>query len=560
MTLLHISSAGVRLIRGLFSGLLVLGALLMGARVTARAETAPRPATGPYRIAGRVVNELTGEPVRRATVAALAEEDRDIVRSVQTDADGRFSMERMAAGKYPLTASKRGFRAAFYDEHDEFNSAIVTGEGQDTVNLEFRLAPGAVLHGVVTGDGGDAAENASVILFKRDADAAQSQGQGEVKEVDGATTDDTGAYEFTNLAAGEYFVAVATSPWYAMHPPIGSARRNEGNENSPLDVAYPVTFFDSTNDESSATPVVLAAGSREQADITLHAVPALHLQVAAPFKANGANMARPELRQLIFGVQISAESAGFIDAMQSGVAEFNGVAPGRYELVQGDPARISQLDATTSQSIDPNVGTPAVSVNGLLRSSSGAALPENVTILLEPVGVTRATIPTNAHKGKFRFDAVPPGTWSLWASTQGNNLPVVSVTTNETATAGNQLTVKDRSMSVVANVSQSLTRVEGFARKDGKGLAGAMIVLVPRQPSAYRALVRRDQSDSDGSFSLRDVPAGQYTVIAIEDGWKLDWTRREDLAHFLAGGATVTVGDRPEAVVSLSQPVAVQAR
>jgi hypothetical protein len=137
---------------------------------------------------------------------------------------------------------------------------------------------------------------------------------------------------------------------------------------------------------------------------------------------------------------------------------------------------------------------------------------------------------------------------------------VVSVTTSETAVAGNQLTVRDRSLAVVANVSQSLTRVEGFARKDGKGLAGAMIVLVPRLPSAYRALVRRDQSDSDGSFSLRDVPAGQYTVIAIEDGWKLDWTRRDTLARFLPGGVVVTVGDRPGAVVSLSQPVAVQAR
>jgi 5-hydroxyisourate hydrolase-like protein (transthyretin family) len=525
-----------------------------------RAETVPRPAAGPYRIAGRVVNGTTGEPVRRATVTALAEEDREIVRSVQSDADGRFSIERLPAGKYPLTASKRGFRAAFYDEHDEFNSAIVTGEGQDTVNLEFRLVPGAVLHGVVTADGGDPAENASVILFKREGDPAQSQAHSEIKEVDGATTDDTGAYEFTNLAAGEYFVAVATSPWYAIHPPIGAARRNGGNESSPLDVAYPVTFFDSTNDESSATPLVLAAGSREQADIILHAVPALHLQVASPFKANGAAMARPELRQMIFGVQISAESAGFIDAMQSGVAEFNGVAPGRYELVQGDPARISELDATTSQSVDPNTGTPAVSVNGLLRSSSGAALPENVTVLLEPVGRTRATIPTNAHKGKFKFDAVPAGTWSVWASTQGNNLPVVSVTTSETSVAGNQLTVRDRALSVVANVSQSLTRVEGFARKDRKGLAGAMIVLVPRQVSAYRALVRRDQSDSDGSFSLHDVPAGQYTVIAIEDGWKLDWTRRDNLVRFLAGGVMVTVGDRPDSIVSLPQPVAVQAR
>ena len=123
------------------------------------ADATSLPEDDPIRaIAGRVVDGVTGEPVRRATVAALAEEDREIVRSAQTDADGRFSIERLPAGKYPLTASKRGFRASFYDEHDEFNSAIVTGEGQNTVNLEFRLAPGAVLHGVVTADGGDAAE------------------------------------------------------------------------------------------------------------------------------------------------------------------------------------------------------------------------------------------------------------------------------------------------------------------------------------------------------------------------------------------------------------------
>jgi hypothetical protein len=544
----------------------VLGICAQLAAYAQAAPAQPRPqapaptASGPYRIAGRVVNGVTGEPVSRATVAALAEEDRQIVRSTQSDADGRFSLDRMPAGKYPLTASKRGFRTAFYDEHDYYNSAIVTGEGQDTANLVFQLMPGAVLHGVVTADGGDPAENASVILFKREDPAAHSPGVGEVSEVDGATTDDTGSYEFSNLAAGEYFVAVATSPWYAMHPPPGSARRNAASENSPLDVAYPVTFFDSTTEEASATPIVLTAGSREQADISLHAVPALHLQVAAPFRPDGNAIARPELRQMIFGIQISAESAGFVDAMQSGVAEFNGVAPGHYELVQGDPPRISDLDASSSQAVDPAAGTPAVSVSGVLRSASGAPLPENVTLLLEPVGRTRPTIPTNAHKGRFKFDAVAPGTWSLSASSQGNNLPMVSVSAGEASMPGSLLTVKDRPLAVAATVSESLSRVQGFARRDAKGVPGVMVVLVPRQPSAYKALVRRDQSDSDGSFSLNDVPPGQYTVIAIEDGWKLDWTRRDILARYLRSGIAVSVADRSGAVLTLSSPVPVQAR
>ncbi len=51
-----------------------------------------------------------------------------------------------------------------------------------------------------------------------------------------------------------------------------------------------------------------------------------------------------------------------------------------------------------------------------------------------------------------------------------------------------------------------------------------MIVLLPKNPAQWRALTRRDQSDSDGSFALRSVAPGEYTVIAIEDGWQLDWT------------------------------------
>jgi hypothetical protein len=82
-----------------------------------------------------------------------------------------------------------------------------------------------------------------------------------------------------------------------------------------------------------------------------------------------------------------------------------------------------------------------------------------------------------------------------------------------------------------------------------------MIALVPRNPAAYRALVRRDQSDSDGSFSLRNVPPGQYTVIAIDDGWKLDWRNRESIVRYLSGGLSVTVTDQSPAVVRLSQAV-----
>ncbi len=530
----------------------LLCTMFLAALPLSSAQKSPAPASGPYRISGRVINASSGEPVRRATVSVLGEDDGNLVQSVQSDNDGRFALEHLPAGKYPLTASRRGFRPAFYDEHDEFNSAIVTGPDQDTTNLAFRLMPGAVLHGVVSGDGGDPAENASVILFKRDNNSPHGSTLDEIKQADGTMTDDTGAYEFSNLGAGEYYVAVVTSPWYAMHSPT---RGGTAGEDSPLDVAYPVTFFDSTTSEASASPIMLEPGTRQEADISLHAVPALRLQIAAPRK--GAEIVQPEVRTMVFGVQVLTSSA--FDPVHPGVLEFGGIPPGHYQLLQGDPPRISDLEANASEAIDPNAGTLAVTVTGTLRSTTSAPVPENVNVVLEGTnGQTQGAMQTNAHKGEFRFDAVPPGVWNLTAAAQGNALPVVAVSSAGIMTAGNQIIVKDRAVSVIATVSPSLSRVTGFARSGEKGVAGAMIVLVPRQPSAYRALVRRDQSDSDGSFSLRDVPAGQYTVLAIADGWKLDWTDRANLTRFLPRGVSVTVSDQSGGSVSLPDPVPVQ--
>jgi hypothetical protein len=136
----------------------------------------------------------------------------------------------------------------------------------------------------------------------------------------------------------------------------------------------------------------------------------------------------------------------------------------------------------------------------------------------------------------------------------------VATSTEGASTAGNQITVRDRAVRVMATISSTLTHVRGVARKDGRGAAGVMVVLVPREPTAFRALIRRDQSDSDGSFELRDVPAGQYTVVAIEDGWKLDWTQRGVMSRYLPGGVPVTVTDRVGAQLRLDVPIPVQAR
>jgi len=549
------------------------GALILAlAGSVAPAQTAPM-ATGPYRIAGTVVNAVSGTPVRRATVAVLAESDSHTIASGETDAEGHFALERLPAAKYQLTASKRGFRTAFYDEHEDYNSAVVTGAGLDTSGLVFRLVPGAVLHGVVTGDGGDPVEGARVMLFERPRSPAAGSGKDErITQVDTATTDDTGAYEFEGLPAGDYLLAVTAEPWFALHHFAGDGRQPsnsdaDANKNAELDVAYPVTFFDATTDEEAATRIPLKQGGRQEANISLHAVPALHLVVETPQKQDGS-IARAELRQTIFGIETSAESAGFLDAMKSGTVEFSGVAPGRYQLLQGFPPRLAELNAAASGQVDPSAGNPVFNVSGLLRngrsssSTQGSGLPPDITVTLNPLEGTvgRSPVQGTVIRGAFSFPVVPAGNWEMGAESGGVQLPILSIASGGQTQAGNRLIVKDNPLSLLVTLSQGGTRVEGFVRRDGKGVAGAMVVLVPKDPALMPAFARRDQSDSDGSFSLREVAPGQYTVVAIEDGWTLEWARPGALAGYLASGIKVTVADQSGKTVQLPAAVPAQSR
>ena len=63
---------------------------------------------------------------------------------------------------------------------------------------------------------------------------------------------------------------------------------------------------------------------------------------------------------------------------------------------------------------------------------------------------------------------------------------------------------------------------------------------MPKNPEADRELFRRDQSDLDGTFLLRNVIPGSYTLLAIENGWDLDWSQPGVIAAYLKRGREST--------------------
>jgi hypothetical protein len=76
-----------------------------------------------------------------------------------------------------------------------------------------------------------------------------------------------------------------------------------------------------------------------------------------------------------------------------------------------------------------------------------------------------------------------------------------------------------------------------------------MMVCVPENPENNLPLFRRDQSDSDGTFTLPDVLPGRYRILAIENGWDLEWGNAAILKPRLEHADSVNVAtghDLPE--------------
>jgi hypothetical protein len=76
---------------------------------------------------------------------------------------------------------------------------------------------------------------------------------------------------------------------------------------------------------------------------------------------------------------------------------------------------------------------------------------------------------------------------------------------------------------------------------NGQPFAGALVLLVPADDEIETLPYAQDQSDSDGTFTLRDVFPGRYILLAIEHGWDVDWSTPAAVKPYLKHGQAITV-------------------
>jgi hypothetical protein len=532
-------------------------------------------ATGSYSITGTVINGVTGSPLPHSSVSLLLSKDRTQAASVIADDHGAFRFLHLPAGRYILSASHRGYLTANYDGHDGFTTALVTGEGLDCCsNLQMRLIPGGVISGVVSEDSGDVVSQGRVTLYRE----SNQDGSERVRRVRTESLDETGAYEISGLQPGNYFLAVTAQPWYATQVrgmQLRTRRNANGSEDtsnethSPLDLVYATTFYPDTTDETAATPIPIKGGDHLQINFSLHPVPAVHVKVQLPARTGERNspFSPPQIQQTIFGSTEYISSPTFIHGDSEGHFEAElSAPPGQYVVRTSDnagvPGRQMAVDITTDQTLNIATGAPLADVTGKFALASGEAIPENLFVSLQQVSNGQGAGGDRVEKdGTFTIHNVAPGTYHINFFANGKRLHVTRMVANGAKIAHRQITIGSGPVTLAGLLYPDLgLSVSGFVKKDGKPVPGAMVVLVPSDPADYRDYFRRDQSNSDGSFEFQNVEPGKYTIIAIQDGWTLDWAEPDVIRRYLPQGQPVNITGHSPQKTELPQPVEVQAR
>ena len=532
-----------------------------------------------FRITGVLVSSAGGSPVHHGHLeATLAGSGRMAGQHISTgdhgadtDDQGRFVISLPTAGMWDLTASARGFVRQGYRQHDEFATAVVLTNAAPAMDIRFAISPNAEISGVVTDEAGEAVRGAQVSLMKV---LAEVPGHAEPATVRSsfATTDDRGMYEFDDLVPGSYRLCVQAQPWYAVA--AGHVRNDRDPPLDPsLDVAYPATWFPGVGDPDAAEILAVKGGDVKEADVRMTPVPSVHILVDPPPRiVPGVSRGVPFM-PVVQRVDSGTGPIGFFQPTMmrnsQGQIDVGGLTPGLYEVQVGGPGgeskrSVVRVTANGAQTVgfDAASGEAEVSlhIDGITEMEAGSLPVALIDLESRRVVATSNTSGFRQGFARMRGASARAGSDARSARehTQTLNVPagryevviqgrpdlyLAGITAKGAQATGRAVTLPAGESSLTLHVAEGRASLTGFATLKGKPSVGSVVMLVPATLGETDALqiVRRDQSNSDGSFNIAQIIPGQYILIAVENGWEINWADAETLRRYLTGGVPVVL-------------------
>ncbi|HXY00071.1 MAG TPA: carboxypeptidase-like regulatory domain-containing protein [Candidatus Limnocylindrales bacterium] len=550
----------------------------------------PRP-NGPFEIRGVVLDARTDQalPEVEVTIQESVQPSSEVFEVVESSSNGGFRFANLAEGKYTIRASRQGYAPQAYLQHENFWTGIAVGPGKDSVHLRFPLHPSATITGQVTDEFGEGVRGAEILLWKEELE----NGVHNITQAESSQTDDEGKYRLEHLPGGKYSVSVTAMPWFSRYAGsqgvttwfdgknqrgkmqvslmTGTGAATHFTESPPsadglLDVVYPTLYYPNSRDWHGMGWMNLLAGQTESADFHLQTEPSVHIQFQSqPQDAEGGQSRNVSLLQELPGGGQSTISPFTVET-ESGLTEISGIAAGRYYIQEGvrvdsDSGVGQEMDLQGTVQLGPGESSaygPAIQCE--VRGVEGEQKLEFATAELKDAQGHAHTIvvyPRTDEEGHpaagSKFFNLPTGPQAYELSlSQPPGLVVKKIEAKGAKVTGTTIeTDGAQEVSLVVTVAQVASNMTGVAQKNGKPFAAAMILLMPADHKDWERLVRRDQSDSDGTFRLPSIVPGKYALLALEKGWEMEWSKPEMLQPFLAKAQNLEIGERQEESVTV---------
>lgn len=524
--------------------------LLLGLTLCAQQQSPQAPAEKPGRVSGKILNALTGEPVRKATVALQPAGNGQqqggppggggpggmgpfaAMRggmAASTDASGAFLLEGVPPGNYRIVVEKTGFlRTVYGGRSNSLGSQIAVSAGSDKADINVRLIPQGVVSGRIVDEDGDPLEGVAVTLIRPQAPTSARGGFARRMLGLGMNqTNDRGEFRISNVSPGKYYVQVQRFTVGGNAVQIGG-----------VEFGYPRLYFPGVETLDQAQRVEVAPGQEfSGVQMTLRKTRVFRIRGswggAMPADAPDARQGRRGGREV--AIQLRQEGnvgetggppmsgAGAALVRRDGTFEIANVIPGAYRLTatsftSNGPRIVANLKLNVgNNNVDGIVLTP-----GTLPT-----IPGKVTIEGDKAAINLKSLRIQAlagsgfpsqsevtEDGKFLFGEISLDTYQFTVPSLPNAyLKAIRLGGQDISDAlvdfsgggGGELEVV---------LSTKVATLSGIVEKQKPEDGSGVVVISTPDLKIVNSAVR---VESNGNYSVSNLAPGEYKVFAFEE-------------------------------------------